>query len=109
MRFTVFWLLVIAAAMWFYFSFHSQSFKAVPVKEKPLYGQVTAKEWIPAYDSTWYMTSIVGDITVITPITDHIPDAYHLKVAGRVIRVTKEVFGKTEIGDMYGTPPEVEK
>lgn len=109
MRFTILWLLVIAAAMWFYFAYHTQSFKAVPVIEKPLYGQVTAKEWLPANTSTWYMTTIVGDITVITPMTDHIPDRYQLKVAGRVILVPKDFFEKTQIGDMYGTPPEAAK
>lgn len=109
MRFTILWLLVIAAAMWGYFAFHTKSFKTVPVVEKPLYGQVTAKEWVPAHTSTWFMTTTVGDITVMTPMTDHIPDAYYLKVEGRVIPVKKDFFEKTQIGDMYGTPPEAAK
>lgn len=109
MRFTILWLLVIAAAMWGYFAFHTKSFKTIPVVEKPIYGQITAKEWVPAHTSTWYMTTTVGDITMMTPMTDNIPDYYSLKVAGRVISVKKEVFEKAQIGDMYGTPPEVEK
>lgn len=109
MKFTVLWLLVIAAAMWGFFGLHTKSFKTVPVVEKPLYGQVTAKEWVPAYTSTWMMATQAGDIVIMIPMTDHIPDCYHLKVAGRVIMVTKEVFEKTQIGDMYGTPPEVAK
>jgi hypothetical protein len=109
MKFTVLSLLMIAAVMFTYFGLHTKSFKTVPVIEKPIYGQVTAKEWVPAHTSTWFMTTTVGDITMMTPMTDHIPDLYHLKVAGRVIQVTKEVFEKTQIGDMYGTPPEAEK
>lgn len=110
MQRTVLWLLVIAIAMgaFFYFCVPARRAPSAP-KEKPIYGQITAKEWIPGYTNEWLMPMVSGDITVMIPMSDHIPDAYYLKVAGRIVAVRKEVFDKVQIGDMYGTPPETEK
>lgn len=106
MKFTVFWLVAIAIAMCLFFLLMTDSFVVKEkAKEKPLYGQVTAKEWIPAYANTWLMPMQSGDITIMIPMSDYVPDAYLLKVAGRIVAVNKEVFQKTNIGDMYGTPP----
>jgi hypothetical protein len=79
------------------------SYKSVP--EPPLYGMVTAKEWIPAHSDDWLMPMQSGDITIFMPMSDHVPDSYRLKVAGRIVQVERAVFDKTQIGDMYGTPP----
>lgn len=109
MKSTILWLTVIAIIMglFFYFCVPRRTVKAP--REKPIYGQVTAKEWVPGYTSTWMMPMQSGDITIVIPMTDYIPDAYKLKVAGRAVWVTKELFDKTQIGDMYGNPPENEK
>lgn len=107
MQRTVLWLLVIAVTMGAFFYFCVPPGHAP--KEKPLYGQITAKEWVPAYTRDWMMPMQSGDITVMIPMSDRVPDAYYLKVAGRIVAVQKEDFEKAKIGDMYGTPPETEK
>lgn len=107
MQRTLLWLLGIAIIMGVFF-YKFCAHEHPPLKEKPLYGQITAKEWVPAYTSDYVMPMQSGDITIMIPMSDHVPDAYYLKVAGRIVPVQKEFFDKVQIGDMYGKP-EIEK
>ena len=74
-------------------------------KHVPISGIVTAKEWVPAHDDMWFLTMIVGDQTYMIPQTDHIPDRWWIKVAGRKLRVSKEEFQRIQIGDFFSEPP----
>ncbi len=106
---TILWLLVIAIVMGAFFYFCVPVRHAPKPKEKPIYGQITAKEWVPGYTNTWMMPMQSGDITIMIPMSDYVPDAYYLKIAGRIVAVRQDIFEKAKIGDMFGTPPETEK
>lgn len=109
MKSTILGLVVIAIIMGLFFMFHIPRQKHVLPKEKPVYGQVTAKEWVPGYVNDYVLPMQSGDVLIMIPMSDYIPDVYYLKVAGRIVSVKKEVFEKAQIGDTYGTPPEAEK
>lgn len=104
MKFTVLCLILMAIVMGLFIYRITPPYQPVP--EPPLYGMVTAKEWIPTHSDDWLMPMTSGDVTFFIPMSDRVPDSYRLKVAGRIVRVDKAVFEKTQIGEMYGTPPD---
>lgn len=93
-------------------------------------GEVTDKEFRPAYDSTWMMPIRSGEVCTGTgtsnsprvctplytyiPMTTHHPDAWFVTIEGRPrydaglehrqIEVSKPIFDSLVVGDAYTVP-----